>query len=272
MARAPTPQALIDAADAYEQLFVPALFREWAPRTLAASRARTGNKVLDVACGTGIVAREALALVGDGGSVAGLDPNAGMLAVAARLAPRVDWLEGVAESLPFPDGAFDVVASQFGFMFFKDRIASLREMVRVLAPGGRLAVVVWGEIEQAPPYAALAALLEKRISQRAADALYAPFSLGNRRLLVETFNAAHIPAVEVVTQQGKARFPSLRVLVEAELRGWLPAMGVEVPEDQIASFLGESERALSQFAGPGGNVVFDMSAHIATATAPHRGQ
>src|SRR5262245_53585666 len=118
MAHAAIPQHLVDAADAYERLFVPALFREWAPRTLAASRARPGDDVLDVACGTGIVAREALAIVGENGSVAGLDPNAGMLAVAARLAPRVDWREGVAESLPFPNGAFDAVVTQFGFMFF----------------------------------------------------------------------------------------------------------------------------------------------------------
>jgi ubiquinone/menaquinone biosynthesis C-methylase UbiE len=272
MARTSTPQASIDAAEAYEQLFVPALFREWAPRTLAASRARPGSKLLDVACGTGIVAREAVALVGDNGSVTGLDPNAGMLSVAARLAPRIDWREGVAESLPFPDGAFDVVVTQFGFMFFKDRVEALREMTRVLSPGGCLAVVVWDDIKLSPPYAVLASLLEKQAGRQAADALYAPFSLGDRRKLEEPFTAANIQSVEVTTQVGRARFPSLRSLVDAELRGWLPVMGVQLREEQIQSVFAEAAQSLGHFMVPDGQVVFDMSAHIASANAPERAQ
>jgi ubiquinone/menaquinone biosynthesis C-methylase UbiE len=87
--------------------------------------------VLDVACGTGILASEASARVGPNGYVAGVDPNPGMLAVAARIAPSIEWRKGTAELLPYPDQSFDAVVSQFGLMFFIDRHQALREMLRV---------------------------------------------------------------------------------------------------------------------------------------------
>jgi ubiquinone/menaquinone biosynthesis C-methylase UbiE len=261
-----TPRAQIDAAETYESLFIPALFAEWAPRIVAAAQIRGGERVLDVACGTGVAAREALRLVAHGGSVAGVDSNGGMLEVARRLAPRVDWRQAAAEALPFGDGAFDVVLCQFGLMFFSDRTMALREMMRVLVPGGRVAILVWDQIDQAPAFATLAALLKQSAGQRAADALHAPFNLGDRSRLLETFAAAQIPSVAITTYRGKARYPSVRSLVEAELRGWLPVMGVDLSEDQIQSVLVASETALRPLAGAGGELCFDMSAHLATAT------
>lgn len=110
-------QTQIDAAMAYETLFVPALFGQWAPIVAETAQISHGQKVLDVACGTGILAREAAARTGDDGIVIGLDPNPGMLAAAGTLAPAIEWHQGTAESLPFPDHSFDVVVSQFGLMF-----------------------------------------------------------------------------------------------------------------------------------------------------------
>jgi ubiquinone/menaquinone biosynthesis C-methylase UbiE len=90
-------QAQIDAATAYEEFFVPALFQEWAPRVVVAAQLQPGQRALDVACGTGVLAREAAARVGAAGTVVGLDPNPGMLTVAKRRAPDVEWREGTAE-------------------------------------------------------------------------------------------------------------------------------------------------------------------------------
>src|SRR5512134_552654 len=156
--REPLPQAQIDAAQAYEALMVPALFGQWAAKVADAAQIRPGQRVLDVACGTGVLAREAAARTGPTGFVAGLDPSPGMLEVAAHLAPAVDWRQGVAESLPFPDHSFDAVVCQFGLMFFRDRREALRQAVRVLTPDGCLAVAVWDSLDNIPAYAAEVAL------------------------------------------------------------------------------------------------------------------
>ena len=258
-------QAQIDAATAYEEFFVPALFQEWAPRVVAAAQLQPGQRALDVACGTGVLAREAASCMAASGSVAGLDPNPGMLTVARRLAPGVEWTTGTAEALPYPDRTFDAVVSQFGLMFFADRCQALREMLRVLAPGGRLAVAVWDSLDNTPAYASEVELLERVAGQRAADALRAPFVLGDRKELATLFASAGADAAAITTYHGTATFPSVRTMVEADLRGWLPVMGVVLPEDQIQRVLEEAEHTLGRYVTAEGKVEFDSPAHIVTA-------
>lgn len=261
----PTLQAQIDAANAYEALFVPALFGQWAPKVADAARIQPGQRALDVACGTGILARELISRTGSSGRVAGIDPSPGMVAVAKHLAPAVEWREGVAESLPFPDQSFDAVVSQFGLMFFTDRRQALREMLRVLAPGGHLAVAVWDSLDNIPAFARLVALLEQTAGRRAADALRAPFALGDRRELDTLVTEAGVAPAEITTHHGAARFPDIRTMVEAELRGWLPVMGVILTEDHIGRILQEAEHALSSYANTDGRITFQLSAHLVTA-------
>lgn len=260
-----TLQAQIEAATAYQALFVPALFQEWAPWVVAAANIQPGQRVLDVACGTGVLARAAASCVGAGGAIAGLDANPGMLVVAAQLAPDIDWKEGLAEALPYPDQSFDAVVSQFGLMFFSDQQQALREMLRVLVPGGRLAVAVWDSLEHIPAYAAEVALLARVAGQDAADALRAPFVLGATQALEALFAAAGIASPSITTHRGTARFPSIRAMVEADLRGWLPVMGVTLDEAVIARILAEAEQALGPHVTAKGEVVFASPAHIVRA-------
>lgn len=264
-------QAQIDAANAYEALFVPALFGQWAPKVADAARIQPDERVLDVACGTGILAREIMARIGAGGHVAGVDPSAGMIAVAGRMTPRIEWRVGVAESLPFPDGSFDVVVSQFGLMFFEDRHRALREMARVLVAGGRLSVAVFDNLESMPAYAAEVALLERMAGAPAANVLRAPFVLGDRDELAGLFPQAGFAAVDVATRTGTARFPSIRAMVEADLRGWLPVMGVVLREEQIGHVLDGAEQALSAYATHLGQAEFRVSAHLVTAVKAGEG-
>lgn len=262
----PVPAEQIAAAMAYEELHVPALFRQWSARVLDAARIEPGHRVLDVACGTGVLAREAQARVGAAGFVAGVDPGRGMLAVAEQLAPTVEWRHGTAEALPYPDEAFDTVACQFGLMFFTDRQQALREMLRVLAPGGTVAVAVWDKLENSAAYPDEVELLERRAGEQAADALRAPFVLGDTGELRTLFESAGMTSVDITTRNGTARFPSIRSMVEADLRGWLPVMGVALDEEQIERILAEAESVLDQYVTPEGKVEFDAPGHIVTGT------
>jgi SAM-dependent methyltransferase len=188
-----------------------------------------------------------------------------MVAVAKLLAPAIEWHEGVAESLPFPDRFFDAVVSQFGLMFFTDGHQAVCEMLRVLAPGGHLAVAVWNSLENNPAYARAVELLEQNAGRRAADALSAPFVLGDRQELIALFSKAGMPSAEITTHHGTGRFPSIRTMVEADLRGWLPVMGVFLTEDEIGRVLQEAEHALKSYATRDGRVAFDLSAHLVVA-------
>lgn len=262
----PQLQEQIAAATAYEELFVPALFQQWAPLVVSAAHIHSGNRVLDVACGTGVLAREAVAQVGPSGHTTGLDITPGMLEVARRIAPSIEWQQGTADALPFPDQSFDAVVSQFGFMFFTDRTKSLREMLRVLVSGGHLAVAVWDSLDNIPAIADEVALLERSAGSQAADALRAPFVLGEKSGLIQLAQEAGIASVEVTTHEGTATFPSIRSLVEADLRGWLPVMGVLLDESKIQQILEEAEETLRSHTNEQGHAVFEISAHIISGT------
>jgi len=174
--RAPREWQLVgDMAENYERYFVPAIFRPWAMDLLDLTAPQQGERVLDVACGTGIVSRLAAERVGSSGNVIGLDINPGMLAVAGSATPAgapIEWRQGNAEDLPFPDEAFDLVLCQQGLQFFPNKPVALREMHRVLAPNGRVALSVWRDIQHIPGYIALADALASHVGPEAASFMH----------------------------------------------------------------------------------------------------
>ena len=195
-----------------------------------------------------------------------LDPNPGMLAVATKLEPRISWRQGTAESLPYPDESFDVVVSQFGLMFFTNRLKALTEMRRVLTPQGRLAVAVWDSLEHIPGYAAEVTLVEGISGERAANPLRAPFVLGSKDELAALFKNAGIEDVSIVTHSGKARFPTIRSMLEADIMGWLPLFGVTLSDQEINRIYEQAEGRLSSFLAEDGTVAFDLPAHIVSGS------
>lgn len=259
-------QVSADAAEVYEEFFLPALFQEWAPRVADAARVRPGQRVLDVACGTGVLARSISKRVGSDGSVVGIDPNAGMLAVAQRTAPEVEWVEGTAETLPFADDSFDAVTSQFGLMFFEDQVGAIREMVRVLRPGGHGAVAVWDTLDHTPGYAAMAALLQRLFGDDVAESLHAPYSLGDPETVLSLFDEAGVADAGLTTQLGTARFPSIQSWVYTDVKGWTAADMVD--EAGFERLMAEAEGELQRFVKEDGAVEFSAPAHIVTFTKP----
>ena len=219
--------------------------------------------MLDVACGTGVLTREARRQVGPGGQVTGLDCNEGMLQVAARNSDGIDWRLGQAEALPFDDAAFDAAVSQFGLMFFGDRARALAEMWRVIRPGGRLAVAVWGPVEDTPGYAAMVRLLEDLFGAKTADALRAPYCLGDTGTLAALCRDAGIDGAEIETRDGAARFPSIEAWVHTDVKGWTLADMID--DDQYAALRAAAGDRLQRFVQADGSVRFAHPAHIVTA-------
>jgi ubiquinone/menaquinone biosynthesis C-methylase UbiE len=166
---------------AYERYLVPALFRGWGESLVRLARPRNGERILDVACGTGIVARLAAPRAGAAGEVTGLDLDPAMIKVAreasSSVGPVIRWQQGDAHELPFPSESFDVVFCQQGLPFFASGPAALTEMRRVLADGGRLAVSVWRGVQQGVWATALAVTFERFGDQQLLGALCEPCPL-----------------------------------------------------------------------------------------------
>ena len=171
---------MTNPAEGYESYMVPALFGPWAALLIDAADPKAGERVLDVGCGTGVVARQVASRLGTSGAVTAIDLSPHMLAVANAAAARdgvvVDWRVGNAERLPFPERSFDLVLCQFALMFFTDKVAALSEMARVLRHGGRAVVSVWQGLERHPFYQTLHDVIQRRLG---VSALQQIFSLGS---------------------------------------------------------------------------------------------
>lgn len=246
-----------DAGDRYEEHLVPVVFDRWWPRMLAAGSVGRRDRVLDVACGTGIVARNALQVVGDDGYVAGLDRTPAMLRTAARIEPGVDWRLGDAADLPFDDESFDVVLSQAGLMFFSDKAKAVREMRRVLRPGGRLAILVWGRSERHD--SVMAALLDAGFDD-VAERYRGPWSFPDPEALRELVTGAGFADVSVSVEEDGARYESFDEFIAGSSAILLH--GAAEPNAVMAAV----ERGMAPFRNGDGSYDAPGTANIATAT------
>jgi ubiquinone/menaquinone biosynthesis C-methylase UbiE len=201
----------VTPAETYQAYFVPVIFTPWAGVLLEHARPQLGDHVLDVACGTGIVARTVASMVGPHGRVVGLDVNPAMLAVARGL-PRpegapVEWREESALATTLPDASFDLVLCQQGLQFFPDRAAGVREMRRVLKPDGHVIAACWQSLERNPAIIGLMHA-EARHLNEPVKLLAGAFSLGDADELCTLFAAAGFQHIEVTPHQMTVRFPN----------------------------------------------------------------
>jgi len=239
---------------------VPAVFVPWAQPLLDAAGIRPGDRVLDVACATGTVARLASKRLADSGSVTGLDLSERWLDVARRAASaegvRVDWRCGNAASLPFDSGSFDVVLCQQGIQFFDDREAALHEMHRVLAPRGRFGASVFRSIDESPGYRSLARALGRHVSRESEERIRGIFSLGDPEELRALMVSAGFQEIDVHPETGLVQFP------KAEDFPHIYAMICEAAPGATEAVIRDVARELRDHCGPGG-LSFPMQALIA---------
>jgi ubiquinone/menaquinone biosynthesis C-methylase UbiE len=271
MAKRERWQVAGSAAEIYQRELVPAVFGPWGPRVVELAALRPGLRVLDVACGTGLVARLAARMVGVDGRVAALDLNPAMLAVATELpavegAP-IEWVEGDAQVLPFAEASFDVVCCQLGLQFFPDRGRAVREMKRVLVPDGLAVVMVWREIDRAPGFAVLAGALGRTINADAEALMRAPFALSDAGELSRLLQSAGFRDCAIHAEIGEVRFASATTFVSSYIGGSpLAAIVATAPAAAYEGLIGEVERALGPYIAEGA-LCFPIEAHLALCRA-----
>jgi len=260
------------APEVYERELVPAVFGAWAPILAELAQPRPGERVLDVACGTGIVARIVAKRVGPSGTVIGVDLNPGMLSVArsvalteSRSGAPLQWQEANADKLPFPDESFDLVYCQLGLQFFANRAAALREMHRVLRAEGRLALMVWRGIHESPGFAVLAESLERHIGQGAAAIMRAPFGLSDADELIALVRAAGFQNVAIQQRVATVRFPSVEKFVLSYVAGSPLAGSVSQAEDAArGALITDARNALGEYTS-NTELAFPIAAHLLSA-------
>ena len=182
----------------YERYFVPVIGEPFAQQTVAAARLKPGERVLDVACGTGVAARLAASVTGSPSSISGIDVNPAMLEVARTTGARgseIEWHEGPAEHLPFADNGFDVVVSSLGFQFFADKPTALQEMYRVLTPGGRISVTTTGPTP--PLFETIDAILSDHLGPEATAFIETVFSVHDETAVRNMLGEAGFDAAKV---------------------------------------------------------------------------
>jgi ubiquinone/menaquinone biosynthesis C-methylase UbiE len=258
-------------AEASERYLMSTFGYAWTQALIQLAAPQEGDRLLDVACGTGPVARYAAPLVGSAGRVVGFDLNSGMLNTARAMpipeGVTIEWREGDATALPFPNASFDVVCCQQGLQFFPDQPSALREMHRVLAPNGRLGLAVWRGLEHQPFYAALAEALERYVSSEAAASLRAAFTLRNRNDIRALVAGAGFHDIRIRIRSRLTRYPSLAEYVLGYLSGTPMAGPVaaldEVPRTEMVEYVCSS---LAEYVDDDG-MAAPWEAHLVTAQA-----
>jgi ubiquinone/menaquinone biosynthesis C-methylase UbiE len=264
------------APELYERYLVPAITSIWAVDLIDRMQPGPGDPVLDVACGTGIVARLAAERMATG-RVVGLDLNAGMLKVA-RAVPTtgasIEWREGSALSLPFADRSFALVLCQLGLQFFPDRGLALREMKRVLRPSGRAGLSVYSSIERTPAAHAFANALDRRLGPDASKIKRAEHVFPAADDLGALLAAAGFERIKLSTVTQQITFPSVLDYVRFQLTatpmaGLLGDRNAAERDSIIAQIASDARSLLEPHMLRDGRLSFPQEAHVAVA---HRTQ
>jgi ubiquinone/menaquinone biosynthesis C-methylase UbiE len=268
------------AAEMYDRYFGPAMFEPWGRRLLELAGVRAGERVLDLACGTGIVSRQLAPLAGPTGRLVALDLRSSMLGMARRRAvpegAAVGWLRGDALALPLADGMFDLVVCQQGLQFFADRPRALREVRRVLVAGGRAAFAVWRELARQSLFQDVVAAEVRHLAPLGVTEGHAaaPFRLSHPAELTELFEQAGFPAIEVLAHSQEVHFPDPDRFVANNELAYAAVMPQYLAEPAaFDAYVAAIERDLApalQRYRRGDRLSFPLETHLVLARTPEQ--
>ncbi|AWB34002.1 class I SAM-dependent methyltransferase [Orrella marina] len=266
-------QRALSPAETYEHYLGRNIADPWTRVLLAHASPQSGERVLDLACGTGSVARQVAPLVGESGHVVALDVNAEMLAVGmAQPAPQggtIDWREGDATSLELPEREFDLVLCQQGLQFFSDQVGALHGMCRVLRHSGRVGISVWQSLHRHPLYEALFMATARHLDIAVADVDIA-FSLSDSDELYRLLEFVGFQDVEVRTSALEIRLPDAKRFVDMSIVGAatsVPAFTRMAPVERavLMDAIRDETQGVVQRFQDGDSLAFPMETNIATA-------
>jgi ubiquinone/menaquinone biosynthesis C-methylase UbiE len=252
-----------DAPTAYTR-FAYKIMEPWTDDLILSGRCRDGDRVLDVACGPGLVASRVNLVSRKLCTVTGIDLNEGMLNVA-RSNPHVTWQQGSATALPFDPDSFDVVLCQQGLQFFPDRSTAMMEMARVLVPGGRIALNVWGRLERQPFHAEVISAIGLFIGPEAQATFDAAFSLNTAEELHHLARSAGLRNSHVRFEHRTMRFPVPAKLIAGFVAGTpVSTQYLAMPDDRKQAFMTHVIKQLDSYVDDDGLAV-PMENHFLTA-------
>ena len=252
-------------AEVYEQHFVPAIGEPCARELLGVARLSPGDRVVDVACGTGVAARMAAAAVAPDGTVTGIDGHPGMLDVARATDETIDWREAPAEALPLDDTSFDAALCSLGLQFFGDRSAALAEMRRVLVAEGRVAVGVPGPTP--PVFEALHDVVDRHLGADWAGFVHAVFDLHDPGEIEGLLTGAGYADVEVTIRPLSLRLPPPQEFLWHYLLGTPLAMAAAELDDARRADIERDAVANWQPFTTAGGLQLDVDLVLATGRA-----